>query len=345
MYEVTIAIPVYNVEPYIRKSLESALCQTFKSIEFLIIDDKGTDNSMNIVYKLKKEHIRGKDIRIVNNSQNLGLSETRNVALHEASGKYIYFLDSDDYISENCIEILYGAMIKEHVDVVVSSFQTIGLDNLVKKTNKLPYMVSHQKNELASLRYGVFHTILSTFVWNVFYDLSFLREKDVCFPQGRQLCEDIIFWFDVYPLVNSFVLLPDITYFYVIRSNSLSFYNSRTRIPLSEVKEQIALRDYGKKKMLGLKDKPYFTDMALFIIKFSLVAAFYMIKNYKFISPNLPFADIKTMLSCPLSLGTILTLKKHRGAFLLYYILSRLPLRFQKVILILLSKYYFKHNN
>ena len=106
-YDVTIGIPVYQVEKYIRESLESALSQTFPNIEFLICDDCGTDTSIAIVREYQKKHSRGKDIRIVRQPHNMGLGCARNRMIVEAKGRYIFFMDSDDILSLNAIESLY----------------------------------------------------------------------------------------------------------------------------------------------------------------------------------------------------------------------------------------------
>jgi glycosyltransferase involved in cell wall biosynthesis len=249
MYEVTIAIPVYNVAPYIMKCMESALSQTFESIEFLVIDDKGTDNSMDIVRKLQDGHERGKDIRIVDNVENKGLSETRNVALREATGKYLFFLDSDDYISSDCIELLYNAITKENVEIAISSFQEVLEDGTVRSNFKLPYLAGREQDELSVLRYGKMSKDLLGTIWNVLFRMSFLKSNDLHF-KARKICEDTLFWLDAYPLVQSFVMLPNITYFYLIRSNSLTFFNVRKVIPLNEVRERISIRTYAKKKRL-----------------------------------------------------------------------------------------------
>ena len=89
-YEVTIGIPVYNVEKYIRESLDSALAQTYPNIEFLICDDCGTDSSIAIVEEYQNSHPRGKDIRIVQQPRNMGLGCARNRMIAEAKGKYIF---------------------------------------------------------------------------------------------------------------------------------------------------------------------------------------------------------------------------------------------------------------
>ena len=100
-YDVTIGIPVYNVEPYITQSLESALAQTYPSIEFLLVDDASSDLSVDIVRRFQMNHPRGADIRILSNPKNLGVSSSRNRIIDEAQGDYLYFMDADDLIAEN----------------------------------------------------------------------------------------------------------------------------------------------------------------------------------------------------------------------------------------------------
>ena len=113
-YEVTIGIPVYNVEKYIRQTLESALAQTFPSIEFLICDDCGTDSSIAIIKEIQETHPRGKDIRILHQPRNMGIGPGRNRMLDEAKGRFFYSLDGDDTIAPNTIELLYNTANKNN---------------------------------------------------------------------------------------------------------------------------------------------------------------------------------------------------------------------------------------
>ena len=94
MYKVTLSMPIYNVAPYVERALLSALNQTFESIEFLLVDDRGTDNSMDIVRRIIKDHPRGKDVRIIEHPHNIGLGATRNTAIDNAQGEYLFFMDS-----------------------------------------------------------------------------------------------------------------------------------------------------------------------------------------------------------------------------------------------------------
>ena len=113
--KVSVIIPVFNVEKYIDKCLDSIVNQTLVDIEIICIDDCGTDNSIRIVenYALKDERIT-----IIYNSKNRGLSTSRNLGLQIAQGKYVYFLDSDDYLEENALEDLYNISEKNQTEVL-----------------------------------------------------------------------------------------------------------------------------------------------------------------------------------------------------------------------------------
>ena len=95
---VSIGIPVYNVEPYIEKCLLSVLNQTYQNLEILIVDDLGTDKSMDVVAGLQQSHPFGNCIKIIRHPENRGLGEARNTVIENAEGKYLYFVDSDDVI-------------------------------------------------------------------------------------------------------------------------------------------------------------------------------------------------------------------------------------------------------
>ena len=132
-YEITIGLPIYNKEKYIALTLETALAQTYQSIEFLVLDDRGTDGSMDIVREYQQTHPRGKDIRIVSQPHNMGIGEARNRILEEARGKYLFFLDADDRITSDTIEILVNAAKEYDAQVVMASYDKIDyVDDTIK---------------------------------------------------------------------------------------------------------------------------------------------------------------------------------------------------------------------
>lgn len=116
MCDISIIVPAYNAEKYIEKCLDSLLNQTKKEIEIILINDGSTDNTDNIIKKYD-------DSRIVYiKNQNQGIGKTRNVGIERAKGKYIMFVDSDDYLEYNACELLYNEAEKKALDLVVCDF-------------------------------------------------------------------------------------------------------------------------------------------------------------------------------------------------------------------------------
>ena len=126
-YDVTIGIPVYKAEAYIRKTMESALSQTYPSIEFLVVDDGGGDGSVDIINDFCATHPRGKDIHILTHSQNQGVSASRNQIIDEAQGEYLYFMDADDLIKEHTIALLMQGIRQHEAEIAFGSYEKIEL--------------------------------------------------------------------------------------------------------------------------------------------------------------------------------------------------------------------------
>ena len=116
--KVTIIVPVYNTEPYIVRCFESIANQTYTNIECLFVDDCTPDNSVGIIEQLMAQYSGSVVFRIVKHEVNRGLSAARNSGTLAASGKYIYYLDSDDEITTDCIEVLVG-MARKYADAEI----------------------------------------------------------------------------------------------------------------------------------------------------------------------------------------------------------------------------------
>jgi len=340
MYEVTIAIALFNAEKFIRKTMESALNQTFSSIEFLIINDFSNDESINIIDALKRTHPRGENIRIVNHIKNLGIGAARDTAINEAKGNYLYYLDSDDLITPNCIELLYNAINKNNAEIAIASYQKV-FENGKKDSDVIfPARTIKEKDGLLKFRYQNTKQIMEFYVWNILYKITFIKEHQLHFDPIR-IAEDVIFILEMNPLVTSCVLLPDITYTYVKRSNSLSQFNKRTQIGLDEVMGQLYYREYKKIKFKEFKSMPYAANEVTHIMKDCLHAAFSIIKKENLITPPLPTKDIKKLLTHPLTFSEIIYIKQHKVINMAFYLLGKLPYCISK-ILILSSLKFFK---
>lgn len=219
MYQVTIAIPVYNVEKYIKKALLSALNQTFDSIEFLLIDDRGSDNSMAIAMDVAKNHQRGKDVRVIDHGVNIGLGAVRNTAIENAKGEYLYFLDSDDDITPDCISILYNRMIEYPVDFIAASHNIIRGDGQLKEQVVYENCIVEKNTFAVAKAYYMDSRTLTTYAWNKLYNLNFLRNNDIkCI---HMIYEDIFFTYNLILHAESCQFISDVTYNYYEVDNSI----------------------------------------------------------------------------------------------------------------------------
>lgn len=218
MIDITIAIPVYNVEKYVEKSLLSALNQDFSgSYEILVVDDKGTDKSMDVVRRVIENHKKGNIVRIVEHSENKGLGPARNTAIDEAKGKYLFFLDSDDWITENCLTVLYRKAIETNAQVTVGSLCRVNeRTNEQTITQYKDIFVEHSSAGVFMLVQGIFMNIE---VWNKLFDLNFLRTNNI--RSEHRIMEDSIFDFNMRVLAKRIAMSSEITLFYNIRENSI----------------------------------------------------------------------------------------------------------------------------
>ena len=210
-YEVTLSMPIYNVASYVERALLSALNQTFESIEFLLVDDRGIDNSMEIVHTIISGHPREKDIRIIEHKKNIGLGATRNTAIDNAKGRYLFFMDSDDEITSDCIDIMYSKIVKNNVDFVAGSYNVINCVGEVEEIMKYNDCFLYDSN-IISL-YIKDRQKIFTPIWNKLYSIDFLRRNKVyCIPYC--LNEDILFLLHVMLKASSCILISNVSLSY-----------------------------------------------------------------------------------------------------------------------------------
>ena len=119
-FKVTICVPVYNVEKYIERCCKSLFEQTYSNIEYIFVDDRSPDNSIKVVENILQGYPKRKNaVKLIEHSVNKGLAATRNTGIDAASGEYILFVDSDDYLDHNAVELLMNKVEATHADVVI----------------------------------------------------------------------------------------------------------------------------------------------------------------------------------------------------------------------------------
>ncbi len=219
--KVSIIIPVYNVELYIEECLQSVMRQTYKGeMECILIDDCGTDNSMEVAGQLIKAYADSIDFKVVHHEHNRGVSAARNTGIDVANGEYVFFLDSDDWISDDCIERLTQPLDLERYDFVAGHYEKNGKDIYVSSP-----VGEFYKNGLKSKSSG--ETPVA--VWNKLFRKDFLLDNQLFFEVGK-INEDSIFSFDLACVERKYYVINSITYHYRRRENSITSSKSQDKI-------------------------------------------------------------------------------------------------------------------
>lgn len=240
MPKVSIIVPVYNVEKYIEKCLESLVNQTLEDIEIIIVNDGSKDSSKEIVEKYLKKY--PKKVLYLE-KENGGLSDARNFAIPYARGEYIAFLDSDDYVELNMYEDMYKIAKNEDSDIVECDFIWEYPDKSKIDTGE----IYHGKHEMLEK--------IRVVAWNKLIKKSILDKTKVIFPKGYRY-EDIEFTYKLIPYLEKVSFLKRPCVHYIQRDNSISnTQNERTK-EILEVFDNVF--NYYKEK--GLYEE-YFTEL------------------------------------------------------------------------------------
>ena len=323
-YDVTIGIPVYRSESYIRRTLESALAQTYPSIEFLLIDDAGGDRSLTIMQEMQQIHQRGTAIRIISHEQNLGVSASRNQIIDEAKGKYLYFMDSDDLIAENTISLLMQNARQYDAEIVFGSYEKIDISGK-KVICQYPSLQLLGKDKLAIFAYRKYGGIQAS-ACNYLVKTSLLRESGLRFIDTNYW-EDMVFTFDLVTYISRAVLLPDITYSYICRENSLSHYQQRERISKDEIMQNVKAINHLKETSSLLYNKVYFPNRCYNIVMTDFYIVCNILKRRNDIVPSFSGQQIKEILAFPASFIQVCQFRQCFLSNLMLYVLSKLPFR------------------
>lgn len=213
--KVSIIIPVYNTEQYLRQCLDSVINQTFKNIEVIIINDGSTDGSLNIINEYKENYSY---IKVINQT-NKGYSKVRNVGLKIASGDYIGFVDSDDFIEKNMFEKLVNKAIDTNADIVSCNYYMIykkGKKEISIALNNTPQIKILAQSQFSFTGAEIL-LLDEAFVWNRIYKRDFLEKNNIQFDENICFMEDTLFHRIALICSEKVVYIRDILYFYRIK--------------------------------------------------------------------------------------------------------------------------------
>ncbi len=216
MVKVSIILPVYNVEQYLKQCLDSITTQTFKDIEIIIVNDCSTDNSLQIINEYQQKDSR---IILINLEKNGGVSNARNEGIKIAKGKYISFVDSDDWVKQDFIKILFNNIENHKCDVFAGSFSFYD-DNTSNFYNyKHPDYIKEYKSYTDLLLLPNY----TCMTWYKIYSRDFLIRNNLFFDSNLKIKEDCLFFYKLI-LSKPKIIFDNIPlYFYRIeRKNSLT---------------------------------------------------------------------------------------------------------------------------
>lgn len=216
--KISIVIPVYQVAPYIADCIRSVMCQTWQgAMECIFVDDCGTDHSMEIVNRTIQDYQGTIDFKTVTHEQNRGLSAARNTGMAAATGDYVYFLDSDDEITPDCIEVMAAPLVKEAYDVTIAKCRIEG--------GELPGVDLKLKDGTVLRGAEVLHAYRQE-QWymmsvNKLYRMELLKKYDLRFREGI-VYEDELWSFQIACMARSMAVVGRETYVYKLREGSIT---------------------------------------------------------------------------------------------------------------------------
>ncbi len=216
---ISVVIPVYNVELQIADCLQSVMNQTWcGDIECIVIDDCGTDKSMSIAKKMIGEYSGDISFHIISHEKNLGLSAARNTGIKTAKGDYVFFLDSDDCITADCLALLSEPLRNFKYDFVIGDYNLNGIDIGYPKLTLSEGTVFSSRRIMETLsdsRDGWY-----VMAWNKLCNIDFLRKHRIYFEEGI-LHEDELWSCILSYYAESMYVVKSKTYRYFVRNNSI----------------------------------------------------------------------------------------------------------------------------
>lgn len=244
---ISVIVPVYNMDKYVNRAIDSLLHQTYKDYEIILVDDGSTDKSGDIC----DEFARNEEIIRVVHKVNGGLSSARNVGMDHAKGKYVIFPDPDDWVEPNYLQFLYDLQQKYDVNLAISGhFVDDNKGSRVhNKNGKECILTRNESLELVLRSYG-----FCGFAWNKLYNLELIKEYDLKFNLEFGMAQDLYFAFEYLLKCERVAYNPIPTYHYFQHEGGVT-NSSLTKRKVSGLLTFQSLRE------LAMKEAPFVADI------------------------------------------------------------------------------------
>lgn len=226
--KISIIVPCYGVEKYLDRCMESLVNQTLKDIEIVLVDDVSPDRVPEMCDEWAKKDDR---IKVIHKEKNGGLGFARNTGLDSATGEYIAFVDSDDYVAPNAYEIYYKYAIEHEAQAVSAGMYNERNQGMWVKQSPVNEVTTldkekswtYAKDMVASLPKEKAERKSRMSVWHILYKHSIIKENNIRFMSEREVnSEDLPFQLDYFQHVKKTILIPNCLYYYCQNSTSLT---------------------------------------------------------------------------------------------------------------------------
>ena len=284
--KISVIVPVYNVEKYVKVCLDTILDQTFSDIEIICVNDGSTDNSRKILSEYEKKDSR---IKIVD-KENGGLSSARNAGLKVAKGEYISFIDSDDWVDKTMLEKLYKSMTEFNTDITICAVHQFDeTKQCIDDSN--PYYTLGYFNETFDNKAFTYKELkpfimdVCVMAWNKLYRKSTIDECKAVFPDGL-IWEDGPFFFSIISKNKKISIVRDFLYYYRI--------NRKGSIIQKGGKQFLDIIDVVELMYNSIKDLPDFEDIKYNFFKKKTED---IISRYDNLNPKYKTAFVKKLIN------------------------------------------------
>lgn len=211
--KISVIIPVYNVEEYLEKCLESVINQTYKNLEIIIVDDGASDICKQICEKYEQ-----KDKRItVIHTPNQGIASARNTGIKNITGDFIGFVDSDDIVHKTMFEELYNCIKEKQADIAICQYEPFYAEKKIIEKNEENEQIQEYQNE-DGIKELLKDNKIASHLWNKLYKKELW--KDIYFPEGKTL-EDIAVMYKIFAKSNKIECMDKKLYYYRQRGTSI----------------------------------------------------------------------------------------------------------------------------
>lgn len=281
--KVSVIIPIYNTEKYLARCMRSVLGQTLKEIEVILVDDQSPDHAPALCDEYARKDKRVKVIH----KKNGGLGLARNSGLEIATGEFVAFLDSDDYVDTRMYELLYKTAVRNNCQIAMSGCFFVDRNGKISNyTNTMPKEL-YEGNRVKDLLFATLGSgpsdhadnIMGMSVWRAIYSMKVIRDYNIRFYSEREyICEDAIFHIDFFHHIQRAFVMEDALYYYCNNPGSLSRVFRKDRFEKDKIfykKEQEMLNYYGSLS----EGKTYIDRMFLTFTRVFLTEAVYQLRT------------------------------------------------------------------